>query len=119
MGEESDKTSKYNEAALQIARLDEYWRLSEQYASLGQFHKWNFWLDAIWRTLYADALRIKDTKKIDFIKKNREIKKEIKKYWNDNTKLYPRLNRRHEILRHLQDSAGKGGWYVEGEEEGL
>ena len=111
MSEENiSQTSKYNEAFLQLERLDGYWRLAEQYALSGLFMKWNFILDSIWRELYPDALRLSNADN-DLYQKNNAFKKLIKKYIKNNTALYTLLNRRHEFLKYVQDQAGKGGKY--------
>lgn len=111
MGEDNNTiTSKYNEAFLQLGRLDEYWRIAEQYALSGKFLKWNFVLDSIWRELYPDAVRTSN-KEQDLIKKNRILKKKIKENMNSKLNLYILINKRHEFLRYVQDLSGKGGKY--------
>jgi hypothetical protein len=102
--------SAYNEALLQIARLDAFWVRAEIYANSGLFKKWQFIQDSIWRELKADVLRKQESKKL--ISKNIELKKKIADSKN-RTEFYNALDERHQFLKHLQDLVGKGGSYIE------
>ncbi len=112
--EKASQISKYNEAGLQIMRLNDLWLRAEFYASRGLLKKWKFTLDSIWRELYADALRHEDKEKI--IKKNEKLKETISKSKTINT-LYDSLNERHQYLKEIQDKFGKGGRYVDEDSE--
>ena len=108
--EKSSQISKYNEAGLQIMRLNELWLKCEFYASRGFLIKWKFKLDSIWRELYADVLRSEKAK--DIIEKNGKLKKTISGCKTSST-LYDALNERHQFLKENQDSFGKGGIYID------
>ncbi len=108
--EKSSQISKYNEAGLQIMRLNELWLRSEFYASRGLLIKWKFKLDSIWRELFADVLRFDKSK--DIITKNKELKKTISECKTTST-LYDALNERHQHLKEIQDAFGKGGIYID------
>ena len=112
--EEIKQISKYNEAGLQIMRLNDLWLRAEFYASRGLLIKWKFTLDSIWRELYADALRHENKKGI--IKNNIKLKKTISKGKTINI-LYDSLNERHQYLKEIQDMFGKGGRYVDEDSE--
>jgi len=102
------KISKYNEASFQIMRLNQLWLRAEYYAAKGSLTHWKFILDSIWRELSADILR-KDNKDI-FILKNFLLIKGIAMS-RKRTDLYNSINKRHEFLKEVQDSVGKGGSY--------
>ncbi len=106
--------SVYNEAMLQIGRLHELWLGAELYAKSGNFTNWKFILDSVWRELYADVLRLKNSKEV--IKNNIKKLKLISKAKN-RTQEYFALCKRHEFLKETQDKTGKGGAYQE-ENEG-
>ncbi len=108
--EKTSETSKYNEAGLQIMRLHELWLRAEICANKGWLKKWNFILDSIYRELYADLLRSEDRKK--FEKRYSKIIKILKNSKNQ-IELYNNLNEKHFFLKELQDSAGKGGKYID------
>lgn len=119
------EVSSYNEAGLQIQRLDNIWRQIETMIERGLLVQWRWKLDSIWRELYADVLRQPKSKEL--IKENESLKKQINMnsliYQADIVKnkgkvsflaqgnLYLSLNSRHEFLKALQDGAGKGGSY--------
>ncbi len=112
--EQTEQISKYNEAGMQLLRLHDYWVKAEVYANSGKLDKWKFQLDSIWRELYAD---VKKKKKDTWIKDNDEIKTKIANC-KTQSELYNLLNKRHELLKHIQDSVGKGGVYSEAGDEG-
>lgn len=119
--EELGEKSAYNEGMLQIGRLNELWVKIESLLHTNDSnltppyiqHKWNIILDSVWRELSADLLRMRETdgKKADrFEQKNRMLRLlflQSKKL----TKKYYYLNQRHELMKALQDSSGKGGRY--------
>jgi hypothetical protein len=130
MEEEYDLTqSKYNEAMLQIQRLHFAWVNSNNYARNGEFQKWRWELDVIWRELFSDIKKLhKDkTEKIlerfselgavDVYDLNERIKIKI-----DNTKgkeFYSWLDKRHLFLKELQDMVGKGSVFQDASDEGM
>ncbi len=108
MDEETKQVSRYNEAAMQIMRLHELWLKAELYANRGLLIKWKFILDSVWRELYSDVQRQSDSKKI--IKDNKKLKQAISKC-KIMSSLYTALNERHEFLKEIQNSVGKGAMY--------
>lgn len=123
---EDQEFSKFNEAGLQIQRLDNFWRLAESSALQGNLTRWRWVLDSIWRELYSDVMRQPDSK--DLIDKNNLMRKKIQEKSNEINsipgekktitklnlygELYELLNSRHEFLKWIQDQkAGKGGAY--------
>ncbi len=110
MDEGVDKTSKYNEAQLQILRLNNLWQRIEEVVKNQScdLQSWKFYLDSIWRELFADVNGRKDREL--FIQKNDLYKKTISKAKDEN-QLYKFLNLRHQFLKVLQDKVGKGGAY--------
>ncbi len=110
---QSEEISKYNEASLQIMRLNGLWIKAETAINEGRIIDWKFLLDSIWRELYADVLRLKDTEVVK--KRNIFVRYQIAKS-KTRDELYISLNARHEFLKGLQDSVGKGGIYQDGSE---
>ena len=110
---QAGEISKYNEAALQIMRLNGLWIRAETAINEGRIIDWKFLLDSIWRELYADVLRLKTSKEVE--ENNRLRRVNIAKS-KTRDKLYLSLNARHEFLKWLQDSVGKGGIYQDGSE---
>lgn len=112
--QQAEQVSRYNEAGMQIMRLHEYWLKAEVYANRGILIKWKFILDSIWRELYADVKRKNDSEKL--IEKNNKLKEDIAKA-KKNYLLYQALDVRHEFLKGVQDSAGKGAMYVDSDSD--
>ncbi len=112
--EETKQISRYNEAAMQIMRLHELWLRAELYANRGSLVKWKFILDSIWRELYPDVKRKEDSNKT--INENQKLKKTISKC-NRNFEMYNALNERHEFLKGVQDSVGKGAMYMDADDD--
>ncbi len=112
----SDKktfTSQYNEAAFQIARLNNLWSLCNSYARIGRLQSWKWVLDRIWIELSADAKEKDKNKYFDGIKdRNATIGKA-----KDSQGLYNALQEKEIFLRCLQEDVGKGGKKSEGFEE--
>ncbi len=108
MFEETKQVSRYNEAAMQIMRLHELWLKAELYANRGLLIKWKFILDSVWRELKADVKRKGESE--DNINENNKLKKAISKC-KKMSSLYTALNERHEFLKEIQDSVGKGAMY--------
>ncbi len=108
MEEETKQISRYNEAGMQIIRLHELWLKAELYANRGLLIKWKFILDSIWRELKADIIRQDDSKNI--ISKDNKLKKNISEC-KTMSSLYSSLDKRHQSLKEVQDSVGKGAMY--------
>lgn len=106
--QENSEVSKFNEANLQIMRLHEYWQLAESRATAGNLYGWRWVLDSIWRELYPDVLRMKNSKELI-----RENSKWVKfcLHVKSSGQLYAILDKRHQFLKKIQDDAGKGGSY--------
>ncbi len=129
--EAPEEFSSYNEAGLQIARLNEYWIKAERYANGHHLIAWSSILDSIYRELYPDVLKMKDSKNIQrnhyLIKVNskKAVKLPENSYFIDKKVLrgmarehtYNWLDKRHRFLKEIQDSCGKGSKYVEGDNE--
>lgn len=105
--ENQPQVSKYNEAGLQILRLHEFWLKAEDYANNGNLPRWKFILDSVWRELYPD---VKKRGEPEWIKNNSDHKEKIADSKNL-AEFYNALNKRHEFLKFIQDSVGKGGTY--------
>lgn len=102
------ETSRFNEAGLQIMRLNDLWIRAEHYANGGRLVKWKFILHSIWRELFPDVKRMHDKK--EMLKKNDFWILRIHESTNSSG-LYFYLHKHHEFLKELQDKAGKGGSY--------
>ena len=58
--QQTQQTSKYNEAVAQLYRLDHLWQSAHKYSLSGNYLLWNSTLDKIWSELARD---LKDKKK--------------------------------------------------------
>ncbi len=114
MEEEINQISRYNEAAMQISRLHDLWLKAELYANRGLLIKWKFILDSIWRELKADVKR-KDNSK-DIINDNNKLKKTISEC-KTSPGMYNALDERHQFLKEVQDSVGKGAMYMDADDD--
>ena len=114
--EESKQISKYNDASFSISRLHESWLRCNRYIRSGIFKKWKIELDTIWLELFPDVLRQTDSKEL--IKKNVQSMKLVALSKNRN-EMFFNLMERHQFLRQVQDASGKGGVYVDEDEEGF
>ncbi len=114
--DKSDESSKFNEAGLQILRLDNLWKKAEDYASEGSLERWMFILDSIFRELKADVNHLSD--KQQQLIENKKLKlKVLIAMSGTRTEWHKALNERHQYLKVLQDKTGKGGSYSDGSEE--
>ena len=102
------QVSQYNEAGFQIIRLHNHWIKADLYANNGLFPRWKFILDTIWRELHADV--IKNPKAKEWVGKNKSLRMKIASA-KSRSIMYESLNERHEFLKDLQDSVGKGSIY--------
>ena len=112
--DENKQISKFNDASFSISRLHENWLRCYKYIRSGNFKAWRYELDLIWLELFPDILRMKDKKKI--ILKNDILRKKIALSKNK-SELFFNLMKRHEFLREIQDASGKGGVYIDENEE--
>ena len=119
MEEKTPEISKYNEAGLQILRLDEMWKKCERHVENGQLDKWNWKLDSIWRELYPDVFRAFSNKVAQSIIKKNMLLRRLGFFEDNKNKRYDFLSQRHEYLKWLQDNVGKGGTYSDGTEVGF
>jgi len=113
--EEREEFSKYNEASLQIMRLNELWISAEFYARRGFVIPWKYILDSIWRELHSDVIKMKK-KKIVTLNKNDKFMEKIAVARTKDQKYFA-LNNRHIFLKDLQDEVGKGSKYEDADTE--
>ncbi len=113
-GEDSKQVSKYNDASFSISRLHENWLRCYKYIRSGNFKAWKYELDLIWLELFPDILRQDNKEQVK--KKNMVLRKNIA-ISKSKSKLFFNLMKRHEFLREIQDSSGKGGVYVDEDDE--
>ncbi len=114
MEEETKQVSRYNEAGMQIMRLHELWLKAELYANRGLLIKWKFILDSVWRELYSDVKRQNDSEEV--IKDNNKLKKNISEC-KTAPAMYTALDARHQFLKGVQDSVGKGAMYMDADSD--
>lgn len=117
----STATSSFNEGMLQIQRLHDLWVQANYASRNGDFKKWRWLLDTIWRELSRDAIRLASKKLEPGDFKNLHATNGWFQDWqalsiianNANTpeRQYQSLNSMEIFLRTLQDRAGKGGKY--------
>ena len=111
-----EESSKYNEASMQIMRLNNLWTRIEDCANKGELMRWQNLLDSIWRELFADTSHLKEPEKTIRMNKYLKLKvlvaaSETRTEWNK------ALNERHEFLKQLQDDVGKGGIFIDGRDK--
>ena len=97
--------SVYNEAQLQIDRLDEIWRQCHRYSRRGELNNYKWELDRAWIELSADAKKLNAEY---YIKALDKINNTISVAQTPN-QLYKALQIKEIFLRQLQEDAGKGG----------
>lgn len=109
--------SKYNEAALQIIRLNNLWLRVQECYSKGDLENAKWRLEDIWLELIADIdIRPKDEQRIIF-KKKYILNRYLNKYKHNNELYYQVLHKQHQFLKILQNESGKGGVYDDGTED--
>ena len=106
MEEDKGEQSKYNEAMLQIQRLHGSWTRCNMYARSGNLSGWKWELDIVWRELRPDVKKM--PKPEETTQENIKHKQAIASA-TTRTEMYDALNDRHEFLKILQDTVGKGG----------
>lgn len=97
--------SEFNEAAYQIARLNNLWTLCNTHSRKGNLIEYKWLLDRIWIELSADA---KETDKKYYYDGIKVINNAIAKA-NNKDVLYNLLQRKEIFLKELQENVGKGG----------
>lgn len=112
--EGQSQISTYNEAVFQIKRLNELWLRAELFATRGIFNRWSWVLDSIFRELYPDIQKMKD--------KNTKIKQHNfymtkLKHSKSRQETYFYLDKRHQLIKLLQDTVGKGAIYKDADDE--
>ena len=129
---EKTQQSAYNEGMLQIQRLHFLWIEANNFSRTGQYGKWRWTLDAIWRELSRDAIR-KESKQsnpagfteataknkwfIEYEKLNGKVKDSTdKKRLAD---VYLSLMNLEIFLRSLQDAVGKGSKYKRNDDDDI
>lgn len=100
---EREMISKFNEARMQLFRLNLSWMKCSQFASSGNLIGWKWELDNIWRELASDAGK-------GDVEKNLEhnIRVSIAERKGSRQLLYKCLNDKQIWLRSIQENAGKG-----------
>ena len=105
--------SEFNEAAFQIQRLNFIWISCTRFACEGNLKDWNWRLDRAYVELWNDMIdcdgQEQSEKKESFYQKFEKIKKDISKDKYDRSKFYGLLMEKEQLLRNLQEDAGKGG----------
>lgn len=121
--EESQESSAYNEAGLQIQRLHELWLVAEAYALKKRFGEWNRTLEAVERELFSDILKMDDSKKVlntllilrkQYFENCKYIKLDSMKQYTKDSNFGPALgslDMRHKYLKKIQEDSGKGSIY--------
>lgn len=115
-GESNTQISGYNEAVLQIKRLNDLWLRAEHFANRGNFPRWSWILDSIFRELYPDIQKLSD--KRNKIKLHDFYMSKIKKS-KSRVELYHFLDKRHQLIKLIQDDCGKGSKYQDADDEAL
>lgn len=116
----SREVSNFNEAGLQIARLNNTWNRCHQFSTKGKYKEWFWELCRAWIELRSDAIRLKGGKKINiFFLKNKYFQRLVKKNLHSRSNLFNVLSEYEGFLRYLQDKAGKGGSYEDENASGM
>ena len=110
--ETPSELSKYNEAALQIMRLNGLWIKFESHLQENEFFYMEKTLDSIWLELYADAVK---KNKDYYLLAVETIDRSM--VASENRGIYlKRLKFKASFMKRLQDVVGKGGVYQDGNE---
>ena len=97
--------SVYNEAQLQIMRLNNIWTKCHNYAQSGNLSAYKWQLDRAWIELSADA----EKKDKEYYFKAIDIINSVIAKSKSNHSLYNLLIRKEIFLKLLQEEVGKGG----------
>lgn len=106
--------SSYNEAAFQIKRLNTKWLLAEDCALKGNFKRWCWILDSIYRELYPDLIKLSNSS--DLEETNTDFLNKINKA-QSREQAYHYLDKRHQFIKVIQDDCGKGSIYKDVDDE--
>lgn len=111
--EETQKISQYNEASLQIFRLNNIWQECHYHRSIGNLNSYKTDLEKVEDELSGDIRRLdeKISKKEDqFQMQLNKINFFILKYQilKKFAFFYQSLQEKHRLLKYIQDKAGKG-----------
>lgn len=119
--------SQFNDAVTQIGRLDRIWGECRSYRERGFLIKWKFRLDSAAIELSYDITKCDTEKNKDYRGQVDKLDTQIletergiiiSKYKADGFKaLYELLVRKEILLREVQEVAGKGGKYVDEDED--
>lgn len=111
------ESSAFNEGMLQIQRLHNSWMRCNHFSSKGLLKDWRWELDVIWRELSYDASKAEKDFKTEF--KELDVKINVAATKNLGAELYSCLVEKEVLLRELQHAAGKGGKYLDGDEDDI
>jgi hypothetical protein len=119
----AEPKSAYNEGIFQIQRLNYLWVDAQNARKHGNLEAYRHNLDCIWDELSRDAARTDGGKIENFAEWNKTLShfKEYQRLMHDMNLAkrlgkgyyYATLRETERFLRHLQDTAGKGGKYAD------
>jgi hypothetical protein len=117
--EQGTNTSKFNDAVMQIMRLNACWQNCKHYRTSGNLNAWRWELDYAWSELTPDAIRKKgnNINENEYFTLVKALNKLITMNKNNTGLLYKYLDLKEKFLRKLQDEAGKGSKYEDNEED--
>jgi hypothetical protein len=118
---EKELKSAFNEGFFQVQRLHYSWAMCRDYSRRGMLDNWRWLLDTIWRELSNDALKLEnpEEKENKYFKEVSEIDKVIgiARKFKLKEVYYRALNKKEILLRNLQERSGKGGKWVDADED--
>jgi hypothetical protein len=118
--EENKLISLFNDAALQIQRLNYIWQKCNNYAVSGNFISWNWQLDRAFVELSNDIWdedkKMYSKEKGAWYQKIMDVDERIREERNKK-ELYKLLMEKEQYLRRVQDLSGKGSKKREKEED--
>jgi hypothetical protein len=132
MEEQEQKTSKYNSGIAKIYRMDGLWKNVNSNSVIGNFIKWNEFLDRVWCELSADIMPSDFNDKAEKFKEKDKAISDIgnfddglsdgfksisKELLEKRSKHYKALIDKEMFLRRLENELGKGTAWDEGEDE--
>jgi hypothetical protein len=102
----NETISEFNEAGLQIMRLNNMWVTCERLRMGGKLEDWRWQLEGAEIELHRDIDKLKKVSELNKI--NEDIKNSIM----DKNKFYLALKEKMIFLKRCQDEAGKGAKYM-------